>query len=100
MAGGFIREGGRRRRTPDSGGFDGRTAGGKPTHCKRLIEYTLSDPTCPTWLTLTSTQYHTLRQWEAGQFSREGWVLLYHDHIPGWLYFSYLGRNNFTVQIN
>lgn len=28
----------------------------------------------PTWLTLTPTQYHTLRQWAAGRFSREGWV--------------------------
>lgn len=28
----------------------------------------------PTWLTVTPTQYHTLRQWAAGQFSREGWA--------------------------
>lgn len=32
------------------------------------------DEDAPSWLTLTPTQYHILRQWSLGRFNRDGWA--------------------------
>lgn len=43
---------------------------GDPSLMPRLF----GDEDAPTYLTLTPTQYHILRQWSAGSFDRTGWA--------------------------
>lgn len=46
----------------------------------------------PTWLTLTPTMYHNLRQWVAGKFDRTGWTFPVPTPVPGPLNASDLDR--------